>query len=393
MQDELKIPIYLDHQATTPVDKRVLQAMEPYFLQIFGNPASKNHSLGKDALHAVEDSRRVIAKAINAKPQDICFTSGATEAVNLAIKGLFYTNRWKKQHYITAATEHKAVLDSFKRIEYEGVEVSYLRVDSQGMIDPNDVAESIRSDTIMVSIMAANNEIGVLQPLKEIGIICRERKVLFMTDATQALGKIPLDVQEMNLDLLACSAHKIYGPKGIGALFCRRSMPAVKLTPIIDGGGHERGLRSGTLNVPGIVGLAKAIEIATKEMIKEGIRLQKLRDCLYALLEEGIPGIRINGHQKYRLQGNLNVCIPGVESEALIIALSEEIALSTGSACTSASIEPSHVLKALGLTDRESHSSIRFGLGRLTTSSEITYTAKRVVNEVNRLRALAGNFV
>jgi cysteine desulfurase len=388
MADDLKLPIYLDHHATTPVDPRALEAMMPYFSQVFGNPASKNHVFGRDAHRVVEAARDVIGKAINAKPQDVCFTSGATEAINLAIKGLFFANRGKHQHYVTVATEHKAVLDSFHRIESEGAEVTYLLVDGQGMLDLQQVIGAVRPQTIMVCVMAANNEIGVLQPVKEIGAICRERNVFFMTDATQALGKVPLDVQAMNIDLLACSAHKIYGPKGIGVLYCRRSMPRVPLIPIIDGGGHERGLRSGTLNVPGIVGFAKAVELSLKEMKAEQPRLRRMRDALYQALREGIPDLRLNGHPDRRLAGNLNVCIPGVESEALVIALTDTVAVSSGSACTTAAVEPSHVLKALGLPDADVHSSIRFGLGRPTTGMEIQHAAARIIEEANRLRSL-----
>jgi cysteine desulfurase len=389
VSDDLKLPIYLDCQATTPVDSRVLKAMMPYFNQVFGNPASKNHTFGRDAHRIVEISRERISKAINGKPQDVCFTSGATEAINLAIKGLFFANRTKRQHYITVLTEHKAVTDSFRRIETEGAKVSYLPVDSLGMLDPEEIVKAMRPETIMVSVMTANNEIGVIQPMKEIGAICRERNVFFMTDATQALGKIPLDVEAMSIDLLACSAHKIYGPKGIGALYCRRSMPRVSLLPIIDGGGHERGLRSGTLNVPGIVGFAKAVELCLKEIKREQPRLRGLRETLYHILKEGIPDIKLNGHPELRLAGNLNVCIPGVESEALIIALAETVALSSGSACTTAAVEPSHVLKALGLSDGDVHSSIRFGFGRLTTEAEAEYAAARVSEEACRIRHLS----
>jgi len=388
--DNLRLPIYLDYHATTPVDPRVLKTMMPYFSRVFGNPASKNHVFGRDAHRIVEASRKVIGKAINARPEDICFTSGATEAINLAIKGLFFANRGKHQHYVTVVTEHKAVLDSFHRIELEGAEVTYLPVDGHGMLDPQQVMDAIRPETIMVSVMAVNNEIGVIQPIREIGMACRERNVFFMTDATQALGKIVLDVQQMNIDLLACSAHKIYGPKGIGALYCRRSLPRVQLTPIIDGGGHERGLRSGTLNVPAIVGFAKAVQLARKEMKSEQLRLRNLRDTLYQILKENIPNIKLNGHPKRRVAGNLNICIPGVESEALIIALSDTVAISSGSACTTAAVEPSHVLRGLGLSDADIHSSVRLGLGRQTTTDEIGYVAEVITAEARRIRLLTG---
>jgi cysteine desulfurase len=391
LTSELKLPIYLDHHATTPVDARVLEAMTPCFTEFFGNAASKNHAFGRQAFRAVEAARETLAKAINARPQDICFTSGATESVNLAIKGFFHAGGKTPQHFITVATEHPAVLDSLRRIESEGAEVTRLGVDAQGMLDPRQVADAIRPHTKMAVVMAANNEIGVIQPLKEIGAICRERNIFFMTDATQALGKIPLDVQALNIDLLACSAHKIYGPKGIGALYGRRTNPKVPLAPIMDGGGHERGLRSGTLNVPGIVGLAKAVEISLQEMKTEQERLRGLRDFLHQALREGIPGLRMNGHPDHRLAGNLNVSIPGIVSETLIVALADEVAMSTGSACTTAAVEPSHVLKALGLSSDEAQASVRLGLGRHTTRAEAEHAARAIVEQVARLRGLASS--
>jgi cysteine desulfurase len=362
--------------------------MLPYFTEVFGNPASTRHTFGRDAHAAVETSREVLGRALNAKPQDVCFTSGATESLNLAIKGSYLANRRRQQHYITVCTEHKAVLDSFRWIEAEGALVTYLPVDKNGMLDPGQVANAIKPETVMVSVMAANNEIGVIQPLQKIGAICRSRGIVFMTDATQALGKIPLDVEEMSVDLLACSAHKVYGPKGIGALYCRRSAPRVDLTPIIDGGGHERGLRSGTLNVPGIVGFAKAVDLATREMRREGTRLKALRGSLVEALRNLIPEVTLNGALEPRLPGNLNIRIAGVESQALIIALADSIAVSTGSACTSSAVEPSHVLKALGLADQEVRCSIRFGLGRTTTSDQIEFAARAVADEATRLRML-----
>jgi cysteine desulfurase len=386
MQPQLKLPIYLDHQATTPLDPRVLEAMTPYFTEFFGNAASKNHAFGREARHGVELARETIAKSINARPQDICFTSGATESVNLAIKGLFHAGGKNPQHFITVATEHPAVLDSFRRIESEGAEVTYLPVDTQGMLDPRQIAGAIRPHTKMVSIMAANNEIGVIQPMRAIGAICRERGVFFMTDATQALGQIPLDVQALNIHLLACSAHKIYGPKGVGALYYCRTNPKVPLTPIIEGGGHERGLRSGTLNVPGIVGFARAVEISQQEMQNEQARIRGLRDSLYQALKEGITGLRLNGHPADRLAANLNVCVPGIVSESLIVALADEVAFSTGSACSTAAVDPSHVLKALGLSSAEVHSSFRLALGRLTNAEEVQYAAHVIVELVAKLR-------
>jgi cysteine desulfurase len=382
-----KLPVYLDHHATTPLDPRVLEAMLPYFTDRFGNAASQIHSFGRDARDAVESAREIIGRSLNARPQDICFTSGATESINLAIKGLYHAGGKHPQHFITVVTEHPAVLDSFRRIESEGAEVTYLPVDAQGMVDPGQIAERIRPHTKMVSVMAANNEIGVLQPLNRIGEICREHQVFFMTDATQACGKVPLDVLAANIDLLAASAHKIYGPKGTGILYCRRSRPTVPLIPIIDGGGHERGLRSGTLNVPGIVGFAKAAELAVAEMDPEQTRLRELRDALFQTLRREIPGIKLNGHPTQRLAGNLNVCIPGIVNESLILALAADVACSSGSACTTAAVDPSHVLKALGLSLSEVHASLRFGLGRGTTGAEMEHAAQAIVKQVAKLRS------
>jgi cysteine desulfurase len=386
MSPQQKLPIYLDHNATTPLDSRVLEAMAPYFTEFFGNAASKNHIFGQQAHQAVEAAREVVAHSINARPQDICFTSGATESINLAIKGLFHAGGKSPQHFITVMTEHPAVLDSLRRIESEGAEVTCLPVDAQGMIDTKQIAGAIRPQTRMVCVMAANNEIGVIQPLKEIGAICRQHSVFFLADATQALGNIPLDVQAQDIHLLACSAHKIYGPKGIGALYCRRSKPSVPLEPIIDGGGHERGLRSGTLNVPGIVGFAKAVEISVNEMKTEQGRLRGLRDALYQALKQGIPELKLNGHPEHRLAGNLNVCIPGIVSESLLIALADVVACSTGSACSTAAAEPSHVLKALGLSSADLHASVRLGLGRSTSAADVQRAALGIVEQVARLR-------
>jgi len=378
-------PIYLDYQATTPLDPRVLEAMLPYFTEIFGNPASKNHTYGNEAFKAVEESRDVLAKVINAKSQEIVFTSGATESINLAIKGVALANHSRGKHFITVATEHKAVLDCFEWLTRNGYEITILPVDAEGLLDPVQVSNAIRPDTILVSVMAANNEIGVIQPLKEIGKICRDNNVYFMTDATQALGKIPLDVQGLKIDLLAASGHKVYGPKGVGYLYVRRSNPRVIIEPNIHGGGHERGLRSGTLATPNIVGLAKAVELAVKEMPKEQKRLREMRDQLMNALLAAVPGARVNGSLQQRLSGNLNITFPGVESEALMIALKSQIAVSSGSACTTAAVQPSHVLKALGLSDAQSHSSIRFGLGRLTNPSEIAHAVTELCIATARL--------
>jgi len=361
--------------------------MLPYFTGQFGNAASQIHSFGRNARDAVEAARETLGQAIHARPQDICFTSGATESVNLAIKGLFHAGGKVPQHFITVVTEHPAVLDSFRRIASEGAEVTYLPVDAQGILDPRLVAGHLRPHTKMVSVMAANNEIGVRQPLDEIGALCRKHNIFFMTDATQAFGKTALNVQSSNIHLLAASAHKIYGPKGVGILYCRRSRPPVPLVPIIDGGGHERGLRSGTLNVPGIVGFAKATELALAEMNTEQARLQELRDALFEMLQRGIPGLRLNGHPEKRLAGNLNVSIPGIVNESLILALAADVACSSGSACTTAAVDPSHVLKALGLGLAEVHGSVRFGLGRTTTRAEVQHAAQAIVKQVQNLRS------
>ena len=382
------MPIYLDCHATTPVDPRVLEVMLPYFTEIFGNPASKNHTYGNDAFRAVEESRDTLAKAIKARPQEIVFTSGATESINLAIKGTALANRNRGKHFITVATEHKAMLDCFEWLAANDFESTILPVDATGLLDPSQVANAIRPDTILVSVMAANNEIGVLQPLEEIGKICRERSVYFMTDATQAVGKIPLDVQRLHVDLLAASGHKVYGPKGIGLLYVRRSNPRVALEAIIHGGGHEKGLRSGTLATPNIVGFAKAIEISLKEMAKENERLRRLRDQLLASLVATITDAKVNGSMDQRLAGNLNIVVPGVESEALMISLKAELSISSGSACTTAAVLPSHVLKALGLSDAESHSSLRFGIGRFSSSADIAFASARLVEQALRLRSL-----
>jgi cysteine desulfurase len=382
---ESKRPIYLDYHATTPVDPRVLEVMLPYFTEKFGNPASKTHGYGNEALVAVEESREALAKAIKAKAQEIVFTSGATESINLAIKGVAIANRARGRHFITVATEHKAVLDCFEWLAGNGFDTTILPVDAEGLLDPAQVERAIRPDTILVSVMAANNEIGVIQPLKEIGEICRERNVYFMTDATQALGKMPLDVQGLKIDLLAASAHKVYGPKGVGFLYVRRSNPRVIIEPIIHGGGHERGLRSGTLDPPNIVGLSKAVELATKEMPKEQKRVGELRDRLMHALLATIPDAKVNGSVTRRLAGNLNIIFPKVESEALMLALKCQLAVSSGSACTTAAVLPSHVLKALGLTDSESHSSIRFGFGRFTTFEDIEIALVSIQEQYARL--------
>ncbi len=379
----LKFPIYLDYHATTPVDPRVLEAMLPYFTERFGNAASRNHAFGWQAEEAVEAGRKQVAGLVGASPKEIVFTSGATESDNLAIKGVAWMHRSKGNHIITAVTEHKAVLDTCKRLEKEGFQVTYLPVGRDGLIDLEQLRQAITPKTILISIMAANNEIGVLQPIGEIGKIARERGVLFHTDAVQAAGKVPFDVNEMNVDLASLSAHKLYGPKGVGALFVRRKNPRVVIAPVIDGGGHERGMRSGTLNVPGIVGFGRAAELCGQEMEEEGRRVRVLRDRLLAGLQASLDRIHVNGSIEHRLPGNLNVSFAYVEGESLLMGIND-ICVSSGSACTSASLEPSYVLKALGTGDDMAHSSIRFGLGRFNTEEEVDYVVQRVSEVVKR---------
>ena len=384
----VKLPVYFDNHATTPVDPRVLEAMLPYFTEKFGNAASRNHEFGWRAEEAVENARAQVARLINAHPKEIVFTSGATESDNLAIKGVAETHRPKGNHIITQVTEHKAVLDSCKRLESSGYEITYLAVDRDGLIDPDGLAKAITPKTILISIMYANNEIGVIQPIEQIGKIAKKRNVLFHVDAVQAIGKIPVDVQKDAIDLLSISAHKLYGPKGVGALYVRRKNPRVQLSPMIDGGGHERGMRSGTLNVPGIVGLGKACELCQKEMAAEAVRLGQMRDKLKNALESGLDNTAINGSLTHRLPNNLNISFAYVEGESLLMGIND-VAVSSGSACTSAAIEPSYVLRALGVSDDLAHSSIRFGLGRFNTEEEVDYVAARVIETVKRLRELS----
>jgi cysteine desulfurase len=384
----VKLPIYMDNQATTAVDPRVLEAMLPYFTEKFGNAASRNHEFGWKAEEAVENARAQIARLIRANPREIVFTSGATESDNLAIKGIADRLREKGNHIITQATEHKAVLDVCKHLEKSGCEVTYLPVSADGLIDLDDLRGAITPKTVLISIMYANNEIGVVQPIAEIGKIAKEKKILFHVDAVQAVGKIPVDAQKDGIDLLSISAHKIYGPKGIGALYVRRKDPRVELSSMIEGGGHERGMRSGTLNVPGIVGLGKACEICLKEMPEESERLGRLRDKLKHAIMTRLYGTAINGSMDHRLPNNLNLSFSGVEGDALLMGIND-VAVSSGSACTSAMIEPSYVLRALGVSEDLAHSSIRFGLGRFNTEEEVDYVADRVVETVKRLRELS----
>ncbi|MDQ6663680.1 MAG: IscS subfamily cysteine desulfurase [Acidobacteriota bacterium] len=384
----MKMPIYLDNHATTPMDPRVLQAMTPYFLKQFGNAASRNHSFGWEAEQAVDRARKQIADLIGATPKEIIFTSGATESNNLAIKGVAEMYAEKGNHIITAATEHKAVLDTCKKLEKHGVRVTYLPLQGDGLIDLHMLREAITDKTILVSIMYANNEIGVIQPVAEIGRICKERGVLFHSDGVQAVGKVPVNVIQDNIDMLSITAHKIYGPKGVGALYVRRRNPRVQITAQMDGGGHERGMRSGTLNVPGIVGLGEACAIAQREMPDESRRLQFLRDKLRAKLESELDEVFINGTMEHRLPHNLNISFAYVEGESLLMGVND-IAVSSGSACTSATLEPSYVLKALGVGDDLAHTSIRFGIGRFNTEEEIDYTAERFIEVVRKLRDLS----
>lgn len=384
----MKTPIYLDYHATTPMDPRVLEAMLPYFGPVFGNSASRNHSFGWEAEEAVEKGREQIAKLIGANKKEIVFTSGATESNNLALKGVAEMYAEKGNHIITAATEHKAILDTCKRLEKQGCKVTYLPVQPDGLIDLDALREAITDKTILVSIMYANNEIGVIQPIREIGAICKERGVLFHTDATQAVGKVPVDVIADKIDLLSLSGHKMYGPKGVGALYVRRKGPRVQLTAQIDGGGHERGMRSGTLNVPGIVGLGKACELAQQEMEADAKRLSGLRDRLKDRILAELDEVYINGTMEHRLPHNLNISFAYVEGESLLMGINE-IAVSSGSACTSATLEPSYILKALGAGDDLAHSSIRFGLGRFTTEEEVDYAAEKVIQVVKKLRELS----
>ncbi len=384
----VKLPIYMDNQATTAVDPRVLEAMLPYFTEKFGNAASRNHEFGWKAEEAVENARAQIARLIRANPREIVFTSGATESDNLAIKGVVEAYREKGNHIITQATEHKAVLDVCKHLEKSGCEVTYLPVAPDGLIDLEGLRRAVAPKTILVSIMYANNEIGVIQPIEEIGKIAKEKKIVFHVDAVQALGKIPVDVQRDGIDLLSISAHKIHGPKGVGALYVRRKDPRVAIAAMIDGGGHERGMRSGTLNVPGIVGLGKACELCMKEMPEESERLRRLRDRLKEAIMSRLDGTAVNGSLPRRLPNNLNLSFSGVEGDALLMGIND-VAVSSGSACTSAMIEPSYVLRALGVSEDLAHSSIRFGLGRFNTEEEVDYVADRVVETVKRLRELS----
>jgi cysteine desulfurase len=385
----LKTPVYMDNHATTRLDPRVLEAMLPYFTEKFGNAASRNHSFGWEAEEAVDRSRNQIAALVGAKSKEIIFTSGATESDNLAIKGVVEFYKEKGNHIITCVTEHKAVLDSCRALERAGkATVTYLPVDKFGMVDPDAVRAAITDKTVLITIMWANNEIGTIHPIAEIGKIAKEKGIIFHCDAVQAIGKVPVDFEKAGVDLGSITAHKIYGPKGIGAIYVRSKGPRVRLSPMVDGGGHERGMRSGTLNVPGIVGLGAACELSGKEMPEESQRLIQLRSQLQAGLYERLDEIYVNGHPTERLPGNLNVSFAYVEGESLLMGIND-IAVSSGSACTSATLEPSYVIRALGIDDELAHSSIRFGLGRFNTEEEVDYVTDRVSKEVKRLRDMS----
>jgi cysteine desulfurase len=387
----VKLPIYLDNNATTRTDPRVVEAMLPYFTEHYGNAASRHHRFGWEAEEAVKAAREEVSSLIGAAAAEVIFTSGATESNNLALKGVAGMYRKKGDHIITAVTEHKAVLDPCKRLERDGFRVTFLPVDRYGRVTPEQVAGAITPKTILVSLMAANNEVGTLHPIKEIGRVCKEHGVLFHTDAVQAVGKVPLDVEAMGIDLLSLTAHKIYGPKGVGALYVRRKGPHVRLDPLLDGGGHERGMRSGTLPVASIVGFGKACALCREEMSREADRLTRLREKLRAGIQDRLDDVTLNGHPVDRLPGNLNLSFAYVKGEALLMDL-KEVAVSSGSACTSANPEPSYVLRALGVGDELADGSLRFGLGRFTTEEEVDYVIEAVVRSVNRLRALSPFF-
>lgn len=383
----LKLPIYLDYQATTPMDSRVIASMMPYFTEKFGNPHSRSHAFGWEAEEAVDIARRHIASLINTSEKEIIFTSGATESNNIAIKGVARFNKDQKNHIITVVTEHKCVLDSCRQLEQEGFEVTYLPVQKNGIIDLDVLRAAIKDTTSLVSVMAVNNEIGVIQPLKEIGAICREKGVYFHTDAAQGYGKIPLDVEAMNIDLMSISGHKIYGPKGVGALYVRRR-PRVRLEPIISGGGQERGMRSGTLATPLCVGLGEAARIAQLEMGKDNEHIRRLSNKFLKAIMDSIPDVYLNGDREQRYPGNINLSFAYIEGESMIMSI-RDLAVSSGSACTSASLEPSYVLRALGVNEELAHTSIRFGIGRFTTEEEIDYAIETVRNSINRLREMS----
>ena len=384
----MKLPVYMDHHSTTPMDPRVVEAMTPYFTQHFGNPASRHHQFGWAARDAVESARAQVAALVGCDPRELYFTSGATESNNLALKGCLVTRSGQPAHIVTVATEHRAVLDPCRRLEELGVRVDYLIPRSDGLIDVAEVERALRNDTVVLSVMAANNEIGVLQPIAELAGLARRRDVLLHTDATQAVGKIPFSMTGLDVDLMSCSAHKLYGPKGVGALCVRRRRPKIAIRSLLDGGGHERGLRSGTLNVPAIVGFGRAAELSLMEMGAEAARTRTLRDRLWEGLSSRLSGLQVNGSMAHRLPHNLNVSIPGLEGETLLVGL-DDVAVSSGAACTSTTPGPSHVLTALGLSDELAKASIRFGLGRWNTEAEVDYVVGKVSGLVTRLREMS----
>jgi len=390
MAPDVESPIYLDHHATTPVDEAVVEEMQPYFTKHYGNPASEDHIYGANAKKAVNEARERISEAVNSRPEEIIFTSGATESDNLAIRGAaeYATKNDEGSHIITAVTEHDAVLEVCESLEEDGFDLTYLPVDDTGKVDPSDVGNAIQEDTLLISIMAANNEIGTTAPLKEIGQIAKENQVFFHTDAVQALGYLNLDVEEMGIDLMSISAHKIYGPKGIGALYVRRRNPKVKLEPLIRGGGHERGWRSGTLNVPSIVGFGKAVQLAERNLEERTKHVDELRSYMWNRLKDELEEVILNGHPKERIPNNLNISFTGVENKALVKNLQPDLAVSAGSACTTGKVEASHVLQALGGDEESWHSAVRFGLGKDNTQEEIEYATDQVIQSVSRLRKL-----
>lgn len=384
----ISFPVYLDNHSTTRVDPLVLEAMLPYFTENYGNASSKSHEFGWKAEASVDLSRKLVARLLKCEPRDIIFTSGATESVNLAIKGTAETHSAKGNHIITTVIEHEAVLDSCKNLERKGFDVTYVKVNESGIVDPKDIADAITDKTILVSVMYVNNEIGTIQPIKEIAKLCKSKKILFHTDATQAVGKIPIDLSKLGIDMMSFSSHKMYGPKGVGALYKTGKLPRVRIAPQIDGGAQEKGLRAGTLNVPGIVGLGKACEIAAKELENEAIRITLLRDRLYHGIISAVKGVRVNGDTVKRIPGNLNISIEGIDADSLMISM-KEVAVSTGSACSSEAVEPSHVLSAIGLDKSLMRSTIRFGIGRFNTLEEIEYVIKKISEKVTYLRSIS----
>lgn len=390
MTPDVETPIYLDHHATTPVDEDVVEEMKPYFTENYGNPASEDHIYGANAKKSVNEARERISEAVNSRPEEIIFTGGATESDNLAVKGAaeYATKHDKGNHIITSITEHEAVLETCEALEEKGFDTTYLSVDDRGKVDPDDVEDSIRDETVLISIMAANNEIGTIAPLKEIGGIAKENQVFFHTDAVQAIGYLPINVEEMGIDLMSISGHKIYGPKGVGALYVRRRKPKVKLTPLLHGGGHERGWRSGTLNVPSIVGFAKAVELADKNMEERSSHVDELTTYMWERFNEELDDVVLNGHPEDRIPNNLNISFNGVENKALVKNLQPDIAVSAGSACTTGEVEASHVLQAITDDEDRWHNAIRFGLGKDNTREEIEYAIDEVIKKVNRLRNL-----